>query len=333
MDGGPAGFTQRLNTLLDPTNRLADLGNEPSFGTPYLYNFVNQQPLSVKVSRYVGRTLYTPGPGGLPGNSDAGAMQSWLLWNMIGLYPLTGQTTFLIHSPWFTNLTIWLGNNKTLRITSTGGTVAGHPSDAIYVQSLKVNGEAWNQNWLTWYDVFADGGTMDFVLGTAMMPWDAQGAPPPSPASAGNQTGAKPANYAAQVAKAMRTRKLRKIGIGVGAVSVVVLVIFLAVLAFCVSQAMHRRRAEKELKANAAAVGEEHANGRLDFLPAPINSDEIQEVPRRRSLDDRGDGKSDQRSVIMVQLGGILDKNRDENGTVKNRAVLNDGQESSKMSS
>ena len=60
---------------------------------------------------------------------------SRLLWNMIGLFPLTGQTTFLIASPWF-GMDIDLGNDKTLNITISGG----DSETAIYVQSLRVNG-------------------------------------------------------------------------------------------------------------------------------------------------------------------------------------------------
>ncbi|KAH7333292.1 glycosyl hydrolase family 92-domain-containing protein [Rhexocercosporidium sp. MPI-PUGE-AT-0058] len=74
---------------------------------------------------------------------DEGAMQTWLLWNMIGLYPITGQTTFLIHSPWYESMTINLGTGKSLKVTSTGGD--GNGDSNIYVQSLKVNGQTWGQ--------------------------------------------------------------------------------------------------------------------------------------------------------------------------------------------
>lgn len=142
------------NTLFNP-------GNEPSFTTPYLYNFVNRQDLAVKRSRFVAKSYYHPTPGGLPGNSDAGSMESWLLWNMIGLYPMTGQTTLFIGSPWFEDLSISLGDGKMLKVTTTAGS-----EDAYYVQSLKVNGKSWNKGWLTWYDIFAEGGTLEFELGS-----------------------------------------------------------------------------------------------------------------------------------------------------------------------
>lgn len=97
---------------------------------------------------------------------------------MLGLYPITGQTTFLVGSPWFDHLKIDLEGGKALTVTST----AGNRETAYYVQSLKVNGKAWDKSWITWEDVFADGGRLDFVLGKEPVRW-AKGALPPSPAS------------------------------------------------------------------------------------------------------------------------------------------------------
>jgi predicted alpha-1,2-mannosidase len=165
--GRSAGFN---NTIFNP-------GNEPSFTTPYLYNFVGRQDLSVKQSRNIAKSYYFPTAAGLPGNSDAGAMESWLIWNILGLYPITGQTTFLIGSPWFANTTISLGSGRELGITTTGGS-----DSSFYVQSLVVNGKQWTQSWLTWEDVFAKGGSMAFVLGPEPTNWTT-GPPPPSPAS------------------------------------------------------------------------------------------------------------------------------------------------------
>ncbi|KAK4890713.1 hypothetical protein LTR27_010640 [Elasticomyces elasticus] len=187
LSGGREGFLQRLNTYFEPGlyedneafgSTLFNPSNEPAFTTPYLYNFVGRQDLSVKRSRDAAKTYYNAGKGGIPGNSDAGAMQTWILWNMIGLYPMTGQTTFLIGSPWFEHLSINLGENKTLTVTSTGG----NADTAYYVQSLEVNGQSWDKAWLTWDDIFANGGRLDFVLGSDPVLW-ANGTLPPSPAS------------------------------------------------------------------------------------------------------------------------------------------------------
>jgi len=125
-----------------------------------------------------------------------GAMQSWLPWNMsvhpedgrgvelltgvcrIGLYPVPGQTMFLVGSPWFKDMSIDLGDGKSLNVTSTGG-----DSDSVYfVRSLKVNGQQWDKAWVTRENIFANGGTVDFVLGSEMTRWTT-GERPPSPAN------------------------------------------------------------------------------------------------------------------------------------------------------
>ncbi|KOS17488.1 putative glycosidase [Escovopsis weberi] len=178
FSGGARSFLDRLDTLFRPGvvggngqfgNTIFNPGNEPNFHAPYLYHFLNRQDLSVERSRSIAKSYFRPTPGGLPGNSDAGAMESWLLWSMLGLYPVTGQTTFLFVSPWFSDLTISLGGRKTLRITTRGGS-----EDAFHVQVVI--------NWVSWYDVFAEGGSIEFVLGRAPRQW-ATGAPPPSPGS------------------------------------------------------------------------------------------------------------------------------------------------------
>ena len=186
--GGASAFAQKLDTLFTPGlnpdnnaqfgNTIFNPGNEPSFASPYLFNFAGRQDLSVERSRNIATAYYAPTPSGLPGNSDAGAMQSWLLWNMIGLYPLTGTTTFLIGASWFPELVIDLGGGKTLNVTG-GSTVPG----ASFVQELKVNGVAWDKAWVSWGDVFEKGGTMEFVLGTERKAWAAVGELPPSPAA------------------------------------------------------------------------------------------------------------------------------------------------------
>ncbi|RHZ59768.1 hypothetical protein CDV55_105237 [Aspergillus turcosus] len=183
--GGEQTVVARLNTMFTEgasgsSGMIFDPTNEPMFNIPYLYNYVGRQDLSVSQSRKVAKKYFNTGVAGLPGNSDAGAMQTWLLWNMIGLYPITGQTTFLIHSPWFESLTIDLGGGKELRVTATGGD--GNGDSKIYVQSLKVNGKQWRKNWLTWGDIFEKGGTLEFELGESPSDWFT-GELPPSPAS------------------------------------------------------------------------------------------------------------------------------------------------------
>jgi putative alpha-1,2-mannosidase len=180
--GGPERFVQRLEKTFEPGvfggnkqfgNTIFNPGNEPSFTTPYLYHYAGRQDLAVQRSRYVAKTYYAPRPDGLPGNSDAGAMESWLLWNMIGLYPMTGTPYFLLGSPWFGDLTIRVGAQKELRIRTTGGS-----EEAFYVQSVKLNRRAYRRGWVDWSQVFREGGLLEFELGPKPVNWTTDGVPP-----------------------------------------------------------------------------------------------------------------------------------------------------------
>lgn len=184
--GGDDTFVKRPEKTFEPGvyggnaefgHLLFNPGNQPSFTTPYLYDYVNHQDLAVQRSRFIAKSYYAPKPDGLPGNSDSGSMEPWLLWNMVGLYPMIGQSIFFIGSPCFSDLTFDLGEGKKLEITTKGGS-----ETEFYVQSLKVNGRDWNKSWLTWYDIFAEGGTMEFVPGSKPVQW-ATGPRPPSPGS------------------------------------------------------------------------------------------------------------------------------------------------------
>lgn len=92
---------------------------------------------------------------------------------MLGLYPVVTQPIYLILAPWFSDITMTIGN-KPLRITAEGLS-----DNSFYVQSLKVNGEPWNRSWLSHSDI-ASGGTLEFVLGPNTTTWDT-GDIPPSP--------------------------------------------------------------------------------------------------------------------------------------------------------
>ncbi|WYZ38518.1 hypothetical protein EsH8_III_000432 [Colletotrichum jinshuiense] len=189
--GGPVKFESRLDTSFihglaeqDQGNNgigsmIYNPGNEPSFMTPFLYNYIGRkQWKSVMRSKSVVDDYYHVGASGIPGNDDAGSMSSWLVWNMLGLYPVVTQPVYLVLSPRFEDVSIQLGKaGSILRITATG------LEQGPYVQSLKVNGKEWNKSWVTHEDLLGEnsqGGLLEFVLGAEPQEWDS-GELPPSP--------------------------------------------------------------------------------------------------------------------------------------------------------
>ncbi|KAH6659425.1 alpha-1,2-mannosidase family protein-like protein [Truncatella angustata] len=195
--GGQETFESRLDTMFIPgltkSNQggnsagttIFNPGNEPSFMTPFLYNYLPQrQHKSVKRSREIVDQYYNTGRSGIPGNDDAGAMSSWLVWNQIGLYPVVTQPVYLILAPWFDDITLKLGDDGCiLRVKASG------LEDGIYVQSLKVNGQDWNQSWVSHQDLVRPGGEdalLEFELGPVATLWDS-GDVPPSPGATRSQ--------------------------------------------------------------------------------------------------------------------------------------------------
>ena len=192
--GGPNRTEARLDTAFQPGLRSSSTGgsdsggnaardtifnpgNEPSFSTPFLYNYLQgRQYKSVLRSRQIVNQYYNAGRSGLPGNEDAGAMDSWLIWNMLGLYPVVTQPVYLLLSPWFEDIAMDIGSGRSIKIT-----VEGLGEDSYYVQSVTVNGQSWNQSWISHDDlVGGQGASIHFVLGSEQMSWDT-GDLPPSP--------------------------------------------------------------------------------------------------------------------------------------------------------
>ncbi|ORY68498.1 alpha-1,2-mannosidase family protein-like protein [Pseudomassariella vexata] len=191
--GGTETFEERLDAMFIPGlaqsnsggNRAGDTifnpGNEPSFMTPFLYNYIpGRQHRSVSRSREIQDQWYNTGRSGVPGNDDSGSMSSWIVWNMIGIYPVVTQPVYLILSPRFENMTIRLGDDGgVLRIKASG------LEQGSFIQNLKVNGQMWNQSWVSHEDlVGGEGGLLEFEMGPEPKMWDT-GELPPSPGHLG----------------------------------------------------------------------------------------------------------------------------------------------------
>jgi predicted alpha-1,2-mannosidase len=179
--GGDPNANARLDTLFMQVNAGLDqpyfyMGNEPGFATPWQYPWAGAPWRTQAVVRTILTQAFGTGPGGLPGNDDLGAMSSWQVWAMLGLYPeVPGVGGFVLGSPTFTKATITLAGGKTLVITGRNAS-----ADAPYVQSLSVNGTSTTSTWLAWSSVAA-GGTVDFTLGKTQSSWGSGAADrPPS---------------------------------------------------------------------------------------------------------------------------------------------------------
>jgi predicted alpha-1,2-mannosidase len=168
MLGGMEKASQRLNAFFyNPDGSLAvtesgglhaELNNEPSIETPWLFDFLGQPWKTQEAVRKVLNTIWTDSPKGMPGNDDLGEMSSWYVWSAMGMYPeIPGRAELVLGSPLF----------SAIRIRRKAGDIVikvqGAGTTAPYVQSLKVNGESTTKTWLP--ESFVEhGGTLEFEL-------------------------------------------------------------------------------------------------------------------------------------------------------------------------
>ena len=103
---------------------------------------------------------------GYPGDEDNGEMSTWWVLNALGLYPLSvGSPSWVVTSPLFPRAAVRLPGGRELVVTA-----AGAGPDAVYVQSLRVNGQPWSKPWLP-HALLAAGARLDFAMGVEPSAW------------------------------------------------------------------------------------------------------------------------------------------------------------------
>ncbi len=146
--GGDAAAVRRLDTYFQQLNVGPDLpyewaGNEPAFGTPWVYDYVGAPYKTEQTVHRLLTSVYADDPGGEPGNDDLGAMSSWYVWSSLGMYPETPGTPVLaLGAPIFSRARIDVPGRPSFDLTAPGA------STSTYVHALSVDGRTWAPAWL-----------------------------------------------------------------------------------------------------------------------------------------------------------------------------------------
>jgi len=173
--GGTSSFKKRLDLFFAPGDAQRyryDVGNEPGFLAPYLYNWIGDQSSTARTIRAILPANYHSGPDGLPGNDDSGAMGSFLVFNQMGFFPVAAQNVYLIGSPVFRKSTINLGNGKTFSIIAENSA----PNN-VYIAKATWNGRPYVRSWFT-HDQLMAGGELKLTMTDRPTHWDTGAAPP-----------------------------------------------------------------------------------------------------------------------------------------------------------
>ncbi|MGY1496722.1 GH92 family glycosyl hydrolase [Streptomyces sp. QTS52] len=191
--GGTATATDRLDAffhhadgswaLTGSGGEKSELDNEPSVNVPYLYAYAGAPHKTQETVRAAMTRLWSTRPDGIPGNDDLGAMSSWYVFAVLGMYPqVPSRAELILASPLFPRIEINrpYGNDISIR-------APGAAADAPYVRSLAVNGRPSDRPWLP-ASFVRRGGTLDYALAATPNPtWGTAPSDAPPSFRAGEQ--------------------------------------------------------------------------------------------------------------------------------------------------
>ncbi|KRE48457.1 GH92 family glycosyl hydrolase [Paenibacillus sp. Soil724D2] len=142
--------------------------NQPSHHIIYMYDYAGRPwKTQEKVREALDRLYLGSEIGqGYAGDEDNGEMSAWYIFGSLGFYPLKmGSPEYAIGAPLFKKATINLENGSKLVINAPNNSKSNK-----YVQSLKVNGDAYLKTSLP-HAVLAAGATLDFDMGPTPSAW------------------------------------------------------------------------------------------------------------------------------------------------------------------
>lgn len=150
------------------------MGNEPSFHIPYIYDYLGSPWKTQKRIHHLIDNLFADTVSGIPGDEDGGGMSSFVVFSMVGFFPVTpGIPVYAIGSPFFEKTTLSLPGGKTFTVRARN-----FSEDNKYIQSARLNGQPLDRAWFTHEEITA-GGTLELVMGpTPNKDWGRDNLPP-----------------------------------------------------------------------------------------------------------------------------------------------------------
>ncbi|MBQ9888019.1 MAG: GH92 family glycosyl hydrolase [Bacteroidales bacterium] len=135
------------------------MGNEPSFHIPYIYDLLGSPWKTQKRIHQLVDMLFSDTVSGIPGDEDGGGMSSFLVFSMMGFFPVTpGLPYYCIGSPFFEEATIALPNGKCFTVKAKG-----FCEDNKYITGARLNGKAIDRAWFT-HNELVGGGVLELDM-------------------------------------------------------------------------------------------------------------------------------------------------------------------------
>jgi putative alpha-1,2-mannosidase len=151
--GGDADAASRLDRFFGqlnsgPSAQYAYLGNEPTLGVPWIYDWLGRPARATDVIRRALLGLYAPTPAGMPGNDDGGTMSAWWVFGALGLYPaVPGADVLVLNGPLFQRATISLPRGRLIL------DARGLSERRRYVQWARLDGRRLTRTWVSFNSI------------------------------------------------------------------------------------------------------------------------------------------------------------------------------------
>ena len=80
-------------------SRFEGFNNETDMEAPYFLHDIGRRDLLCEVLVSGMESMFTTGTGGIPGNADSGGLTACYLWNVLGVWPVSGQDRMIVGTP------------------------------------------------------------------------------------------------------------------------------------------------------------------------------------------------------------------------------------------
>jgi len=155
--GGKIKFLNKLNEFFD--NGHYWHGNETDQQAPFMFSMAGDRAKTEEWTRRIINEEYGTGPGGLSGNEDAGQMSAWLVFAMMGFYPVCpGSGQYVITTPAFDKITIRLSDGKYFTIKTVNRNDKNY-----FINSVTRNGKKYSKFYLT-HEEIMKGSEFVFII-------------------------------------------------------------------------------------------------------------------------------------------------------------------------
>lgn len=163
--GGEEAFVRELQACFDTDNY--DAANEPDIAYPFLFNYVPGQAWRTQalVPKLIEQHYHNT-PGGIPGNDDVGTLSAWLVFSMMGIYPVCpADMDYALFTPSLEEVEFQLDPNyypgRSFRIRKLSGT-----EEAPYIGAASLNGAALGRAFIS-HQQITQGGLLELWLQAA----------------------------------------------------------------------------------------------------------------------------------------------------------------------